>query len=25
MITKEGHPRRIPDEWREAFTNNRKN
>ncbi len=20
MITKEGHPRRIPDEWREAFT-----
>ncbi|MCV9909597.1 YbgC/FadM family acyl-CoA thioesterase [Brucella sp. HL-2] len=20
MITKQGHPRRIPDEWREAFT-----
>ncbi|MBC2886921.1 YbgC/FadM family acyl-CoA thioesterase [Ochrobactrum sp. CM-21-5] len=20
MITKEGHPRRIPDEWRQAFT-----
>lgn len=20
MITKEGHPRRIPDEWRDAFT-----
>jgi len=24
MITKEGHPRRIPDEWREAFTSSRK-
>ncbi|MCH4540706.1 MULTISPECIES: YbgC/FadM family acyl-CoA thioesterase [Brucella/Ochrobactrum group] len=24
MITKAGHPRRIPDEWREAFTNSRK-